>query len=291
VSDRDSRARIARQLIMLEDIAEHAKNAIPTNLENPGSPLTLDDKALEPYHLSHVVANCLTNAADVLATARLVLDDDGAIRVPVIGIYPLMRSALEASSLAIWLLSPDEPHIRRSRALAVRWTDLVYDDTNLKAVISAYSEHSKEDRSIKARLLRENVRNVRRKKDRLTKVAESLSIEIEDRPGFGPIIGDTADFVGLPVGQLRGTYGILSGLTHPSLSGTVRMSTVNRQERSKADGTLVVNISADLSTIAFAIDAAIVMYMKATAILRDRTGLRGVAWPTKDTAKRVLPPE
>jgi hypothetical protein len=69
------------------------------------------------------------------------------------------------------------------------------------------------------------------------------------------------------------------------------MSTVNRQERSKADGTLVVNISADLSTIAFAIDAAIVMYMKATAILRDRTGLRGVAWPTKDTAKRVLPPE
>jgi hypothetical protein len=178
VSDRDSRARIARQLIMLEDIAEHAKNAIPTNLENPGSPLTLDDKALEPYHLSHVVANCLTNAADVLATARLVLDDDGAIRVPVIGIYPLMRSALEASSLAIWLLSPDEPHIRRSRALAVRWTDLVYDDTNLKAVISAYSEHSKEDRSIKARLLRENVRNVRRKKDRLTKVAESLSIEI-----------------------------------------------------------------------------------------------------------------
>ncbi|UKF32496.1 hypothetical protein [Clavibacter phaseoli] len=291
MSDRDSRARIAHQLLILEDIAEHAKSAIPTNLANPGYPLTLDDKALEPYHLSHVVANCLTNAADVLATARLVLDDDGALRVPIVGIYPLMRSALEASALAVWLLSPDDPRIRRSRALSVRWADMIYDDTNIRAVIGAYDEDTKEARSFKAEMLRKNARIVKRRKELLNKVADALDIEIVDRPGFGPIIGDTADFVGLPVGQLRGTYGILSGLTHPSLSGTLRMSTVNRPEKSEADGTLTVNISADLSTVAFAIDSAVVMYMKATAILGKRTGLREVAWPTKDTAMRVLPPD
>ncbi|WP_316318492.1 hypothetical protein [Clavibacter michiganensis] len=287
MSDNDFRARIARNLILLEDIAEHAPKAIPINLVNSGSVLTLDDEALAPYQLSPVVSNCLTTARDVLATTRVVLDDDGAIRVPLVGLYPLLRSALESSALCIWLLSPDEPAIRYARAISVRWTDIVHDHNINEDVIAAYEEHDAEARSHKASAVRQNAKQTERKKTQLKRVAARLGIQIVKRPGFGPIVGDAGSVVELHEGNLRGAYGILSGLTHPSLSGTMRMSNVTRGE-SNGNGRLVVNMSANLQTVAFAIDAALVMYMEATSLLEKRVAITGIRWPTEETGKRLL---
>jgi len=290
MDDREARARLGRHLRMIEHIASHTEVAIPTNLSVPESELALDDEALRPYQLSHYVANSITTAVDVMSTARLVMDFQGGLRVPVVGIYPLMRSALEASALAVWLLYPDEPQVRRARAIAVRWTDIVHDDNLAGESIGYSADEDRDTRAFKQKALRENTRRVRGRKNKLRGVADRLGIEIEPRPGFGPILGDTAEYVGLPASHLRGTYGTLSGLTHPSLAGTLRMSAVNQQARD-ADGTLLVNISADLSTVAFATDAAILLYMNATKALQRRTGLEGIKWPPRDAARRFYGPE
>jgi hypothetical protein len=89
-------------------------NEFPVGL---GSALAADDKASNPYQVSHCALACLTAGVDHLhALKRLVIDD----RLLHTGAdYSLARGALENFGTAFWVLHPVEPAERITRSL--RW--------------------------------------------------------------------------------------------------------------------------------------------------------------------------
>lgn len=271
------------------DAADQARAS--TAIARPGSDLALDDETTAPYQTSHLVAHCMAVAGDALGTARTLLDHDGSIRVPFIGLYPIVRTAIEASALATWLLVPDDRTTRLERSLGTRWSDLIYDNQAVIVTQIPEANDPAEVRSAKSKLLRENARVVRAKKRKLRDHAERCGVTLDlqnGRPGFGPILEEVAAHISMPRGQVRGVWHFVSGLTHPSLSRSLTMSRLDIVDRNE-DGTLNANMSASLSTVAMAVDAALLGHKTALDLLETRGGYDDLAW--KVGADFPLPPD
>src|SRR6478735_4270294 len=81
------------------------------NLVAPQSELIEDDAMTSPFHTSHLVAHCLSVGLDCLRSSRLLLTDptnEVGLRIPMLGHYPAIRSAIEAGAEALWILGPDD---------------------------------------------------------------------------------------------------------------------------------------------------------------------------------------
>ncbi len=89
----------------------------------PGSALDSDAQATAPYFGWHIAAGSVGVAVAYLDTFRQQLGREHSRLHPHPPIALLM-GALEASALAVWLVRPDEPAVRRGRALAAWWSDL-----------------------------------------------------------------------------------------------------------------------------------------------------------------------
>lgn len=87
----------------------------------PGSSLAGDDKATDPYHLSHAVVQVLTSAVDHLETLRLVVQEQQVL--PARGGFTLVRAALENAAVGVWLLAPTSRDERVFRLLRWEWAD------------------------------------------------------------------------------------------------------------------------------------------------------------------------
>ncbi|GAB3030944.1 hypothetical protein GCM10027052_04170 [Parafrigoribacterium mesophilum] len=102
----------------------------------PGSVLASDDAVLGDYPASGLVQTCLASAVDCLdAVEALMVDEDGGVRLYTFAQYPLLRSVIEASAQAIWLLRPDDQAVRIERNLRVRATEHLQDAELYKSFI------------------------------------------------------------------------------------------------------------------------------------------------------------
>ena len=86
-------------------------------LVHPGSSLSGDDRASDPYQVSHVVHMCLTAAVDHLHAAKVLVVDSSQVNLAAPA--TLARGALETLAAAYWVLGPKERDERVARAL--RW--------------------------------------------------------------------------------------------------------------------------------------------------------------------------
>jgi hypothetical protein len=276
----EANERLAWHILVLHSLEEAADQRLETGIARPESDLAKDDEATAPYQTSHLVAHSVAVASDALRTARMLLDDQGSIRVPWIGLYPVLRTVMEASALATWLLAPSERATRIERTLGTRWSDIIHDD---QAVIVSMTSEPSDDartRAAKSKLLRENARFIRDKKRKLRDHARQCDVELDlrnGRPGFGPILEAAAVEIDMPRGQVRGVWHFVSGLAHPSLSRSLTMSALQIVGRNE-DGTMNAHMSANLNSVTMAIDAAVLGYKTALDLIETRGGYNDIAW-------------
>jgi len=90
------------------------KDEFPVSL---GSSLAGDDKASDPYQVSHVLRMCLGAGVDHLHAAKVLVVDQGVLHVAAPS--SLARGALENLAAAYWVLGPSGRDERVTRAL--RW--------------------------------------------------------------------------------------------------------------------------------------------------------------------------
>ncbi|WP_157510197.1 hypothetical protein [Frondihabitans sp. Leaf304] len=281
MNEEGANRRIGWQMTLLRSIEAHAKTISEVDIAPAGSELASDDLSLAPHYTSHLVTFCLGIAHDAFHTARIICDTENGNRIPFIGLYPLLRTAMEASALCTWVLAPDPQSERLRRSLGARWSDVIHDDQAVRATLPASSLDDKEEASSKNRLLKENSAKVRAQKSELRKLAERLDLVIEEHrgvPGFGPMFDDIAADVKLPLGEVRGSWHFISGLTHPSLSRATALSDIRRMSAS-VDGVFKARMTANSETVALALDAALVVYIRATGLVEKRGGLRNISWP------------
>jgi hypothetical protein len=121
----------------------------------PGSALAADDRASQPYRVSHCAVACLTAGVDHLhALKRLVIDHNllhtGAD-------YSLARGALENFGTAFWVLHPTEPTERITRAL--RWMAKNFKDkANFHRALLKKDDPSKTENLAKVQQVAEDAR-------------------------------------------------------------------------------------------------------------------------------------
>lgn len=82
-----------------------------------GSSLAGDDRAADPYHVSHMLGMCLTAGVDHLHAVKALVVDLGVLHVAAPS--SLARGALENFAAAYWILGPERRRERVERAL--RW--------------------------------------------------------------------------------------------------------------------------------------------------------------------------
>jgi hypothetical protein len=285
----DANERLNWQMQVLRSMVAHDDQTGTPDIARPGSELADDDRATAPFHTSHLVHYALNVASDALGTTLVLMDDGTDIRVPIIGLYPLLRTVIEGSALATWLVAPVDRDERVKRTLDTRLSDVLHDDKAVIVAATIEPSDGARDRSEKSKTLRENARHVRLQKRRLRDHAARVGVTLDQsgRPGFGPMLQAVAPVIGMSVGEVRGVWHFVSGLTHPSLSRAISMAEVELRGPRGDDGTRLATMSANLTTVNMAIDAALLGYKTALEVVGHRGGRKDLAWA--DNALPVPP--
>jgi len=277
IDEQSAQARIPRQLALIKALEKRAEERPYWDLARPGSALSDDDHKLRPFQLSHLIGHCLASSIDALRTARMVMQveaEPGKLRMPMMGIYPLVRAATESGALAVWLLQSDDPRERILRGLMSRFSDVLHDDQAARIMLEEQQAESKNATSLRMKGLRDNTNSVRAKKLLLRKIATQNDIKFDQfrsgHPGFGPIVAAAADSLGLPSSTTRGTWHALSGLSHPSVSRSMMMSQLVSHGE-KAD-VVSANFTARPSVVGLGLDSGTAMHITALRLTAERGG-------------------
>lgn len=285
--------RLNWQMQVLRSMVAHDDRTGTPDIARPGSELAADDRMTAPFQTSHLVHYALNVASDALRTTLVLMDGGADVRVPIIGLYPLLRTVIEGSALATWLAAPDDQLRRVKRTLDTRLSDLLHDDTAVIVASAVEPSDDATERSQKSKALRENARRVRSEKRRLRDHAASMGVELDPsgRPGFGRLLAEIAPVIDMSPGPVRGAWHFVSGLTHPSLSRAISMAELD-VKGDIGDGTLTATMSANLATVNLAMDAALLGYKTALEVVGRRGGRDDLRWtdttlPIPPTFRRV----
>ncbi|MDZ8275663.1 hypothetical protein R2Q81_06815 [Microbacterium aquimaris] len=233
----------------------------------PGSELALDDEATSWTNISHAVSNYLLHAADSLNGLHTLIPTETKVQIPYIAHFPVARSSLEASSLALWILAPDNPKVRIERHLRNVWREVSEDDDLVRRVIIA--TEADPERALVGGVDRHRKQRKAWKKKRVDYIRRVAARTCVPDPtesrwtvGFAEIVRDATKATELP-----GVYGeivwrLISGLSHPSMIRSTRTMSVEEQ-RHNGDGTLDVLMTSDVATIQFSLEAALLQFSSA----------------------------
>lgn len=288
-NEADANERLNWQMQVLRSMIAHDDRTGTPDIARAGSELAEDDRTTAPFHTSHLVHYALNVASDALRTTLILMDDGAGIRVPIIGLYPLLRTVIEGSALATWLVAPPDRLERVKRTLDTRLSDVLHDDKAVIVAATIEPSDGARERSDKSKTLRGNARQVRLQKRRIREHAARVGVPLDPsgRPGFGPMLEAIAPLIGMSVGEVRGVWHFVSGLTHPSLSRAISMAEVELKGPRLDDGTTLATMSANLTTVNMAIDAALLGYKTALEVVGHRGGRGDLSWA--DSALPVPP--
>jgi hypothetical protein len=160
-NEADASERLNWQMQVLRSMVAHDERTDTPGIAQAGSELADDDRATAPFHTSHLVHYALSVASDALRTSLVLMDDGADIRVPIIGLYPLLRTVIEGSALATWLAAPPDRGERVKRTLDTRLSDVIHDDKAVIVAATIEPSDGARERSSKSKALRENARHVR----------------------------------------------------------------------------------------------------------------------------------
>lgn len=229
-----------------------------------GSIIAGDDSATAPFQTSHTVATALTMATENIRSLHRLLLVDERLVVPMYAHYPVMRSILEAASLAKWILASDDRQERVLRSLRARAEDIKQDHSLRKNEIETLRSMDfvdTESETWHARIEDAAASNARRYAADQQKIREltqrnGLSWQIV-KGGLPPwihliesvsTIGRSAEWNTIPGSYAAGIWKVMSGLSHPSVSRSVNHSSIDRVDGSRgvASGTFMGKLSASL---------------------------------------------
>lgn len=199
-------------------------------LANPGSSLAADDQLLHPLRTSHMIGHCLSMAEDQLRALRKLLTDysgEYSFSFPMAAHNSNIRSSLECSSLAIWLLGPNEQEERLRRSLRSRQYELNHEKALYQTLTSDDINDPPATRKKHARDRQRLMKAHQGQKQLLQQAANQAGIELdtlEAFPGFREIVGEASSTLGLPASHGSGLWQAVSGLSHPSALRQINMA-------------------------------------------------------------------
>lgn len=280
--------RLAHRLKWLDSLIAHGEEG-QWSLAAPNSELEDDDRRTRPYSTSHAVGHCLSTTVDHFRGARKLLsnpEDSSQLMLPFAAQYPMLRSAMECGAVATWLLADDDADVRVSRSLRLAWQDVLDDNNMVLALTAPVVSDSKEEVVRKNKLRQQNNDGMRKEKKLIKGLAAAAGIpELELFRGRGTwvdIIEEAAVSAGIATNWGVGMWRLVSGLTHPSPSRMRRMSDVELLDSEESD-TIRARFTAKPALVNTAVEAAILMHVRALELAAQRGSKPDVAWS--------LPPE
>lgn len=249
------------------------------DLALPGSELAEDDAQVEDPGLSSFVGHCLAVSLDALRGASWMLRDPETqnIRLPMVAQYPVLRTALEAASLAVWVLAPDDRMGRLSRLLQAQMNELIEDRRLAQTFAEPLPGDSKSEISRKQKIVRDHVQEQKPDRRRLRDTAVRLGLppEVQGRPGFGPLIASIAPQIGPTANEARAVWAYISGLSHSSYTRTLSASDI---ELLSAEPRTQALLTAKPSTVSMALDGAVLTRIVAMKLAAQRGNNDKVRW-------------
>lgn len=231
--------RLQQSLVLLERFELAVSNHAPV-----GSVLAGDDAATTPFHTSHTVITALTMATENIASLHRLLLVDDQLLVPMYAHYPVMRSTLEAASLARWILAPDDRHERVLRSLRARAEDVVQDHSLRKNEVQTMRSMDAvggDQETWNARVDSAEESNAQQYAADLQKLREvtrrhglSWQAVKGGLPHWISLIESVStvergtEWMTIPGSHTAGVWKVMSGLSHPSVSRTVNHSSLDR---------------------------------------------------------------
>ncbi|MCK3769400.1 hypothetical protein MZK47_06945 [Microbacterium aerolatum] len=225
--------RLAYRLEMIGSLRKHLGEGI-RGLAVAGSEMRADDDAIAPYQLSHAVSHMIAVASDALGTLELVLrDPTEGIRIPLFGVYPVARQALEAGAYGIWMIAPDNPRLRRTRALRIQ----VQESREEMSLITEFlKDRGTDDMPLKKKKARERQKQARRESrvDKIAVVAAAAGLPTtEVKKGVSSmrtLLDEVDAHRPAPIATTRAVWQYLSGLAHPSLLRAIQASDLDQSD-------------------------------------------------------------
>ncbi len=223
---------------MIGSLRKHLGEGI-SGLAAPGSDIRADDDAIAPYQLSHEVSHMIAVASDALGTLELILrDPTEGIRIPLFGLYPVARQALEAGAYGLWMVAPDNPDTRRTRALRIQ----VQDSRDEKSLIDEFLRDRPADaiasRKYKARERQKQGARASRV-DKIAAVAVTAGLSATDVkkgvPSMRAVLDEVDTHRPAPIATTRAIWQYLSGLAHPSLLRAIQASDLELSDTERPD--------------------------------------------------------
>lgn len=221
-----------------------------------GSALAVDDEATRWMHLSHVVTMALMMATDNMRALEGLLRPAKTLEVPMYAHYPIIRSVLEASALAKWILMPAGHEERIERLLRARFDDVTQDAALAKVQLDAVQNMGEppsgdvleQQRRLDAKRHERDVAKAR-------EIADAHGIQWSSvKRGLPPwghliravcVVPAGAHGMHVPGDYAAMLWKVASGLSHPSLSRSARNSDLERTSES-VDGVTQVRLTASL---------------------------------------------
>ncbi|MBW9094626.1 hypothetical protein JNB62_13095 [Microbacterium jejuense] len=270
--DLDLTEQVLRRLSMM--VAANARYDELRGAEPlPHSQLAEDDRATAWLNLSHQVRSYLNLASDMVRALERLLIVDDTFQLPLHAHYPLLRSIIEASAQALWVLEPESHRERVQRSLRARITEQKWDDDMHAEVVKSGILFGQAT----AEFLAAGQAKIDERRETLRAKVRELS----DNAGL--VWGTTAS--GLPatvtilrnvgkLGDVPGEYAasiwrLISGLTHPSASRATHYSSVEILSED-SNGILSTRISASVDWTHSALLLALTLYASAITKYRVR---------------------
>lgn len=113
----------------IDDLAEKLRG--PYMHVEPGSSLRVDDRYLGRWRGGGLHVSAMIASLDALSTVRMVLASG---TLPMTGLYPMLRAAIENAALALYLLGPEKRDERLLRAYGIAAEEAKYQCTFLDSL-------------------------------------------------------------------------------------------------------------------------------------------------------------
>lgn len=236
----------------------------------PRSELAQDDSVTNWTHVSSHAHHSLNHAADCLRALTTLIPPEGPLSIPFVAHYPVARSGLEAASVALWVLHPDDPKLRVERHLRNLWRE-VRDEASLSNASESYVQeeqvpildrHRKAQKAWKKRYV-----------DQIRRVAARASVPdpttVKHVVGFAEIVRQATEATGVMGGYGEMVWRLISGLSHPSMLRSIHFMR-GTEMAVNDDGIISMQVTNDTETLRFTVDALVLQFQTAVETLGQR---------------------
>ncbi|UTX53374.1 hypothetical protein [Leucobacter aridicollis] len=272
-SDFTTLAEIRDRLAAAEGLFETWRRlAKATPKEN--SEWAADQRVTGPWMLSTSVFSALHHAGDSINTLREMLGGNERIVLPYMAHFAVARSGIEAASLAIWLLAPDQQPERIDRHIREIWREV---NEESKIYASAI-EISESDPAYRLSMTVDTARKDRKKRNNQHKryirdMARAHGLkdpcEMRHAVGFREITGAAAQSAGISSAIGEMVWSELSSLSHPSTLRAMR-SNVEIVSDDPEKEIVQAQISTSIPTIGLAVNANLRLFEHALELVQRR---------------------